>query len=137
MLGAAFLLANPTPASADSGWRCRHIGNGELCFRTFRLNSSHIRAADIQYNKFGTFNNCVTIRFGHITVPDHGNYLYHSGIWMDDGSFPICGSQVKSYYWTHAGGGAHVTANGQVVGFIQIPSTGERIYSEPIHRTSI
>jgi hypothetical protein len=44
---------------------------------------------------------------------------------------------VRSYYWSHAGNGARVSENGQVVGFIQIPSTLERIYTVPIHRSNI
>jgi hypothetical protein len=137
ILGAAFLLTNPAPASADSGWQCRNIGGGDLCFRTFRKDSTHIRGADIRYHKFGTLNICVTIRFGHITVPDHGDYLYHGGLWMDDGEFQICGSQVKSYAWTHAGAGARVTSNGQIVGFIQNPFSLDRIYTVPIHRSNM
>lgn len=137
VLAGVALLSSPSPASADSGWQCRNIGGGDLCFRTLKKDRNHIKAADIRYNKYGTVNICVTIRFGHITVPDHGNYLYHDGLWMDDGQFEICGSQERSYYWTHAGNGAKVTENGQVVGFIQIPATLERIYTKPIHRSKI
>jgi hypothetical protein len=137
VIAGAALLANAAPASADSGWRCRHIGGGELCFRTLKKDRNHIRGADISYNKIGTVNLCVTIRFGHLTVGDHGDYLYHDGLWLDDGQFQICGSQVRSYYWSHAGNGARVSENGQVVGFIQIPSTQERIYTVPIHRSNI
>jgi hypothetical protein len=137
LLGAGLVAVNPAPASADSGWRCRDIGNGELCFRTFKLDYNSIRGADISYRKWG--GSCVSISFGHMTVPDHGDYLYPGGIWGDDGSFTICAGQTRTYAWTHAGGGAYVWPAGPVVGFISTAGSGgtQRIYSPPIYRSEI
>jgi hypothetical protein len=130
-LVGALIAGAPSPASANSGWQCRNIGNGEICFQTFRGDAAHIIGADIRYRKWG--GSCITIRFGHTIVNGSGIRV---GTWFDDGAFQMCPNTTRSYYWSHPGIGAYVPPGGAVGGFIDALGQS-RIYSRWINRANI
>jgi hypothetical protein len=119
-----------SPASANSGWRCKNLGNGELCFQTYRFDVAHISGADISYRKWG--GGCITARFGHRI------YGYNfSAQWMDSGPFTMCPNTLpRSYYWYHGGIGAYVPPDTVVVGFMDVLSQGT-FYSPVVPRAEI
>jgi hypothetical protein len=115
-------LSAPTPASADSGWKCgsvdNHLMDGTMCIRTFRKDGYHISGADVLISHSVYSPVCLYMTLSHAVQLGNGERL--NGSWGDYGAFLSCPGQDHSYHWTHAGAGAWIGDGWNVVGLARM-----------------